>query len=86
MDKKDLPPELGVDVLLADILLRLTVLEKLLFDNKILNKEEYGAELEAIAIQASKAVLKNVERTKNIEEFITKLEDDARKNDSKKLS
>lgn len=86
MDKKDLPPELGVDVLLADILLRLTVLEKLLFDKNILNKEEYSAELEAIAIQASKAVLKNVEKTKNVEEFLAKLEEDARKNDTKKLS
>lgn len=86
MDKKDLSSEVGVDVLLADILLRLTVLEKLLCSKNIINKEEYSNELEILATETSKAVLKNVEKTKNIEEFLAKLEADAKKNDPQKLS
>jgi hypothetical protein len=59
MDKKN-EPELNSDILLADILLRLTVLEKLLFNNKTIDQEEYYKNLEELASIASKAILKNI--------------------------
>ena len=74
MDIKDTPLELTTDILLADILLRLTVLEKMLFDKKVLIQEEYVKELEEIAIRASKAILKKVENSKNVKEFIASLD------------
>lgn len=86
MDKKDLPPEYNTDLYLADILLRLTVLEKMLFDKNILNKEEYAKELEAIAAKASKEILKTVDRSKDIQEFLDNLEEKARNAHPKKIS
>ena len=74
MDIKDTPLELTTDILLADILLRLTVLEKMLFDKKVIIQEEYVKELEEIAIRASKAILKKVENSKNVKEFIASLD------------
>lgn len=85
MDKKELP-EYNTDLYLADILLRLTVLEKMLFDKKILDKDEYAKELEAIAIKTSKEILKKVESSKNVEDFIKQLEEKARKDHPKKVS
>lgn len=73
MDKKDLP-EVNAEILLADILLRITVLEKLLFDKKILDQDEYAKELEAIAQKASKAILEKVEQTDAVKQFLEKLE------------
>jgi len=86
MDKKDLPPEINTDLYLADILLKLSVLEKMLFEKNILNKEEYIKELELVATKASKEILKRVENTKNVKEFIASLEEKASKIDSKKIS
>lgn len=86
MDKKGLPPEYNTDLYLADILLRLTVLEKMLFDNNIINKEEYAKELEAVAVRTSKSILEHVDRSKDIQDFVNKLEEKARKLDPKKIS
>ena len=85
MDKKE-TPEITADILLADILLRITVLEKLLFDKKILDQEEYSKELEAIAIKASNAILKKVENSKNVQEFIASLEEKKSKLEKDKVS
>lgn len=85
MDKKD-PPSENVDLYLADILLRLSVLEKMLFEKNILLKEEYIKELEDIATKTSKEILKKVENSKNVKEFIAQLEEKSKNKDPLKVS
>ena len=85
MDKKDSPSE-NVDLYLADILLRLAVLEKMLFEKNILIKEEYIKELEEIATKTSKEILKKVENSKNVKDFIAQLEEKAKSLDPSKVS
>ena len=70
MDNKIITTEM----LLADILLRITVLEKMLIDKKVVDKDEYSKELELIAIRTSEAILKDVEKNENIKDFTDSLE------------
>ena len=50
-------PEITNDILMADIMLRLTTMEKLLIDKGILSKEEFLAVMEEIAKSVSKIVI-----------------------------
>ncbi len=71
-DKKT---ELTTDVLLADVMLRVTAIEKLLIDKGVFTKEELAKTTEEIAQRISKIVLEKAQASKNVEEFVNKLEE-----------
>jgi hypothetical protein len=50
---KDISP----DVMLADIMLRLTAMEKLLIDKKVFSQEEFFQTMEEIAKKVSQVIL-----------------------------
>jgi len=53
-DKK---PEITNDILMADLMLRVTTMEKLLLDKGIISREDFLKVMEEIASNASKVVL-----------------------------
>lgn len=54
-DKKK--PEITNDILMADIMLRVTTMEKLLIDKGVVSKEEFLSVMEEIAKSVSKIVI-----------------------------
>lgn len=70
-DKKQ---ELTSDVLIADVMLRIAALEKLLIEKKVFTQEELTACTEEIAKRVAKVVLEKAQASKNIDEFIADLE------------
>ena len=50
-------PEITNDILMADIMLRVTTMEKLLIDKGIISKEEFLSVMEEIAKSVSKIVI-----------------------------
>jgi hypothetical protein len=74
-DKKQ---ELNNDVLMADVMLRVTAIEKLLIEKGVFTQEELTAATEEIAKRVAKVVLEKVQASKNLEEFVSKLEANAK--------
>lgn len=66
--------ELTNDVLVADIMLRLTAIEKLLIEKGVLTTEELAAATEEIAKRVAKVVLEKAQAAKKIEELTASLE------------
>ncbi len=62
-DKK---PEITNDVLMADIMLRLTTIEKLLLDKGIFTQEEFFQTMEDIAKKVSKVIMDKVKESADI--------------------
>lgn len=70
-DKKK---ELTNDVLMADIMLRVTAMEKLLIEKGVFTQEELTSTTEEIAKRVAKVVLEKAQASKNIDEFIHSLD------------
>ena len=66
--------EITQEILMADAMLRLTTLEKLLIDKGILTKQEIVDESESIAKHISKVILEKSNISKDLPEFIKNLE------------
>jgi hypothetical protein len=62
------------DVLMADLMLRLTAMEKLLLDKGLFTKAEFMQVVDEIAQKASDAVMEKAKISKNTEDFIANLE------------
>lgn len=77
-DKKDGKNELTSDIMMADIMLRVTAMEKLLIDKGILNKAELTATNDEIAKKVAKVILEKAQASKNLEEFVADLENSAK--------
>jgi len=73
-DKKLEKAEFTNDILIADIMLRVTALEKLLMEKGILTQIEMAAATEEIAKKIAKVVLDKAQSSKNIDEFISSLD------------
>lgn len=71
MSNKD--DELNSSLLIADVMLRLTALEKILIDKKVFTQEELVSTTEEIAKRIAKVVLDKVQISKNLEEFVNDL-------------
>jgi TPP-dependent pyruvate/acetoin dehydrogenase alpha subunit len=71
--------EITNDVLMADVMLRITAIEKLLIEKGIFTKEELNATTEEIAKRVAKVVLEKVQASKDIDEFISSLENKDKK-------
>ena len=74
-DKKFDPTKLTNEVLLADALIRLTALERVLIKKGLISADEFSAEVDVVANQVSEAVLKSVKEAliPNIDELIDDL-------------
>ena len=66
--------ELTTDVLLADIMLRLTAVEKLLIEKKVFTQEELSKTTDEIAQRVAKVVLEKAQAAKNLGELVTSIE------------
>jgi TPP-dependent pyruvate/acetoin dehydrogenase alpha subunit len=66
--------ELTNDVLMADVMLRVTAIEKLLIEKGIFTQEELTKTTEEIAQRIAKVVLEKAQASKSIDEFIANLE------------
>jgi TPP-dependent pyruvate/acetoin dehydrogenase alpha subunit len=73
-DKKDDRIELNTDILVADVMLRITALEKLLIEKGVFTQAELSAITDEIAKKVAKVVLEKAKVSKNIEEFVATLE------------
>ncbi len=71
MDKKQ---EASIDILIADIMIRLTTMEKLLVAKGVFTQEEYIKELELLATNVAQVVLDKANNSENLEEFISNME------------
>lgn len=72
-DKKIDPENLTSDILIADALVRLTALEKLLLQKNIITQEEYSQTVDELVEKVSKAVMARAQASKNLDDFIESL-------------
>ena len=72
-DKND-KKELTNDVLMADVMLRITAVEKLLIEKGVFTQAELSEATEDIAKRVAKVVLEKAQASKNVGELISSLE------------
>jgi predicted protein tyrosine phosphatase len=77
-DKKIDQQEITNDILMADVMLRITALEKLLIEKGLFTQEELTVATEDIAKRVAQVVLEKAESSKDIKDFISKLENTAK--------
>lgn len=77
--KPDSKQELTNDVLMADVMLRITAIEKLLIEKGVFTQEELSTTTEEIAKRVAKVVLEKAQASKSVDEFISNLEAQANK-------
>jgi TPP-dependent pyruvate/acetoin dehydrogenase alpha subunit len=78
--KPDSKQELTNDVLIADVMLRITAIEKLLIEKGVFTQDELTATTEEIAKRVAKVVLEKAQASKSVDEFIANLEANGKKN------
>lgn len=78
-DKKIDENDYSKDIMIADIMLRLTAIEKLLIEKGVFTKEEIFATTEEISKRVAKVVLEKARASKNIDEFIASLDNKDKK-------
>lgn len=66
--------EFANDMMLADVMLRITAIERLLIEKKFFTQEELIKTTEDIAKSVAKVVLEKATSAKSVEELITSLE------------
>lgn len=74
MNKKE-SEELTNSLLIADALLRLRTLEKLLVSKGIFTQEEFNEEMDVIAKQIAKSILEKAQVKGDLDEMIKSLKD-----------
>ena len=80
-DKKDnSKSELAADIMMADVMLRITAIEKLLIEKGVFTQTELANTTEEIAKRVAKVVLEKAQASKNLEEFVSDLEKSAKEN------
>jgi len=62
-------PDITNDILMADLMLRVTTMEKLLIDKEIISREDFVALMEEIAKNVSKIIL---DKAKSAEDMFAK--------------
>ena len=78
MSDKPKKQELTSDVLMADVMLRIAAIEKLLIEKGVFTQEELSKSTDEIAKRVAKVVLEKAQAAKNIDEFIADLEKSAK--------
>lgn len=69
-DEKSKKQSISNDIFIADIMLRLTAIEKLLISKGVFTVEELTATTDEIAKNVTKVVLEKAKNSKDLEEFI----------------
>jgi hypothetical protein len=69
MDK----PNNSFDLIVADLMLRVSVLEKLLVDKNIISKEEWLVSIEEIAKKAADNIIEQVKANKSVDDILSTL-------------
>lgn len=82
MSEKNKKQEVTNDVLMADLMLRITAMEKLLIEKSVFTQAELIATTEEIAKKVAKIVLEKAQASKSVEEFISNLESQPPKKDT----
>lgn len=77
-DKKDDKNELTSNIMMADIMLRITAMEKLLIEKGVFTQTELSSTTEEIAKRVAKVVLERAQASKNLKEFVADLENSAK--------
>jgi hypothetical protein len=72
-DNKSKPTELTSDVLIADVMLRLTALEKLLIQKGLMTKEELQAMTNILVENVTKVIMDKVQSAKDLDDFVVSL-------------
>lgn len=72
-DKKTNVDDLTSDVLLADAMLRLTALEKVLIEKGIITKDELKTMTDILVEKITKVVMDRVKSSKNLDDFVASL-------------
>lgn len=72
-DKKINPTDLTYDNLLADTMLRVTALEKILLDKGLITTEELTAVTEVLVEKVTKVIMDKVQSAKNLDDFVESL-------------
>jgi len=73
MTEKKSPVEFSSDILLADTLLRLTALEKLLIQKGLITKDELN-DLTAVLVEnVTKVIMDKVKSSKDLNDFVSSL-------------
>jgi hypothetical protein len=80
-EKKNSPVELNSDILLADALLRVTALEKLLIQKGIITKVELSEVTNSLVEKVTKLVLDKLQTSKGLDDFINSLGGENKKTD-----
>lgn len=78
-DKKTKPNDLTQDVLLADTMLRLTALEKVLVAKNLVTKDELKEMTDVLVERVTKVIMDKVESSKNLDDFVAALGRDVKK-------
>lgn len=73
MTEKKPPVDLNTDILLADALLRLTALEKVLIQKGIITKDELNDVTATLVEKVTKVILDKVQSSKDLNEFVASL-------------
>jgi hypothetical protein len=74
VDKKPDPKDLANDMMMADVMLRITAIERLLIEKGFFTTEEFAKTTEEIAKNVAKVVLEKASSAKNVDELIANLE------------
>ncbi len=75
-DKKIDQNQMNGDVIIADIMLRLTAIERLLIKKNIVTNEELNEEIDTVANQIAEAVLSAVKTDSSLSDLLIPEEDD----------
>ncbi len=75
MDDKRTPQEMTVDILLADVLLKINVLVKVLVDKGLIDHNTFNSELENASKHISKLILEKADKSNSLQDFVSKLEE-----------
>jgi hypothetical protein len=79
MNKKDLE-RLEQEIIIADILLRLTTIEKILIKNNITNNEEFSSIMKDLSEKVAKSLLEKANITQDLDSIVQSYNSDDKKN------
>jgi hypothetical protein len=72
-EKKTPPVEVNMDILLADALLRVTALEKVLIQKGLITREELNEVTNSLVEKVTKLVMDRIQTSKGLDDFIASL-------------
>lgn len=78
-DDKKKSADISIDMMLAEAMLRITALEKILINKQIIDSQELQDINDDLAKKVAKVVMDKLESSKNLDDFIGSLAGDTKK-------